>query len=310
MITTVTLNPMLDKTVYVDAVRHGEITRARRIETIVGGKGVNVSRQLRCLGTATTVVWFCGGEIGTMLARMLDDEQLQHEGIAVDGITREGVTYLDSEGVATSVFEPPHAVSAGDVQRLVSACDHLITTSSWMVCCGSSPAAIADGAYRDILTRAKGRGIRTAVDSYGLALRNALEAAPEVVKMNRNEYETTLERTLANDTDVLQALQMFLDRGASLAVLTDGERPAFAASPEGRWRLFPPPITCVNATGSGDCMLAGILFGLVEGWDVPSSLRFGAAAGAANAGRWEVAVSSRGEVDAFLPHVRVEQIVS
>ncbi|MCC6398234.1 MAG: 1-phosphofructokinase, partial [Bacteroidetes bacterium] len=46
MITTVTLNPMLDKTVEVDRLIPGGIARAKRVGMIVGGKGVNVSRQL------------------------------------------------------------------------------------------------------------------------------------------------------------------------------------------------------------------------------------------------------------------------
>ena len=53
MITTVTLNPMLDKTVTLDALRRGAISRASEVSMVVGGKGVNVSRQLRLLGEET-----------------------------------------------------------------------------------------------------------------------------------------------------------------------------------------------------------------------------------------------------------------
>ena len=49
-IATVTLNPMLDKTVTVPSLRRGSIHRAQGIGMVVGGKGVNVSRQLLHLG--------------------------------------------------------------------------------------------------------------------------------------------------------------------------------------------------------------------------------------------------------------------
>ena len=50
MIVTVTLNPTLDKTLSVPALRPGEVHRARFLRQDIGGKGINVSRALRCLG--------------------------------------------------------------------------------------------------------------------------------------------------------------------------------------------------------------------------------------------------------------------
>lgn len=308
MITTVTLNPMLDKTVIVDAVRLGAITRAHRIETIVGGKGVNVSRQLRRLGHPTRIVWFRGGEIGAMLARLLCEEDLHHEPVDVAGMTREGVTYRDAQGTATSVFEPPHAVTPEEVQRLVSACAGLTAGSSWVVCCGSSPAKQADAAYREILENARHHGTRTAVDSYGRAMTLAVKIPADIVKMNVHEYAASFGTALTNEADILHALRLFVDGGSMLALLTDGDKPAYAATSAGQWRIVPPRISSVNPTGSGDSMLAGLLYGLEQGWDIPASLRFGAAAGAANAGRWDVAVSSRTEIDELAPFVHIEML--
>ena len=70
MITTVTLNPMLDKTVSVDAIRRGAVSRASAVSMIVGGKGVNVSRQLHALGEPTVATGFVGGEVGSILERL------------------------------------------------------------------------------------------------------------------------------------------------------------------------------------------------------------------------------------------------
>src|SRR5512133_1492150 len=114
MITTVTLNPMLDKTVYVEAVRPGKIVRASRVECIVGGKGINVSRQLHHLGSDTIATGFAGGEIGAILDRLLSEEGISHGFVRVAGMTREGVTYRDKNNVQTSIFEPPHHVTADE----------------------------------------------------------------------------------------------------------------------------------------------------------------------------------------------------
>jgi sugar/nucleoside kinase (ribokinase family) len=52
----------------------------------------------------------------------------------------------------------------------------------------------------------------------------------------------------------------------------------------------------VNATGSGDLMLAGFVTALAHGEDVETALRTGAAAGAANAARLEPDLSGPDEV--------------
>ena len=64
MIVTVTLNPTLDKTLSVPALRPGEVHRARFLRQDIGGKGINVSRALAALGVASIPIGFLGGATG------------------------------------------------------------------------------------------------------------------------------------------------------------------------------------------------------------------------------------------------------
>ncbi len=309
MITTVTLNPMLDKTVSVPGIRHGAIVRASGIDMVVGGKGVNVSRQLARLGASTVATGFLGGEIGTLLERLLDEEGLHHRFVRVDGMTREGVTYLDETGQMTSVFEPPHAVTPGDVERLVTVCADLAQNSAWVVCCGSSPSDAADLVYRDLISNARASGKRTALDSYGAPLRAGIDAVPDLLKINRHEYEQTSGNSAGTEREVLAALDALRNAGIRLVVLTDGERAVYAADTASVWRVAPPVITSVNPTGSGDSMLAGMLFGIEQGWDMPVWLSFGVAAGAANAAVREVSACPRAAIDGLLDRIQPQRIL-
>ncbi len=305
MITTVTLNPMLDKTVYVDAVRPGEIVRSSRVECVVGGKGINVSRQLQRLGCDTLATGFAGGEIGALMNRLLDEEGLSHGFIRVAGLTREGVTYRDPNNVQTSVFEPPHRVTVQEADALVSLCRSLAGKSSWLVCSGSSPSPEADGVFRDIITIAHEAGIPSVLDSYGDAFRAALPAVPVLVKPNKDEYEQTFGKPLKSDEDFRMALESLLRLGITYCIITAGSSPFYAATRDGIWKVTPPAVKAVNPTGSGDSMIAGILCGLTHGWDFERCLSFSAAAGAANARVWEVASSSPEEIVALEGGVEV-----
>ena len=69
VIVTVTLNPTLDKTLSVSALRPGEVHRARFLRQDIGGKGINVSRALRALGVASIPIGFLGGATGRAITR-------------------------------------------------------------------------------------------------------------------------------------------------------------------------------------------------------------------------------------------------
>lgn len=78
-ILTVTFNPAVDKTVFVDGrFRAGELNRSSASLISCGGKGINVSRALCKLGCRTTAVGFCGGIFGEILKNGLEREQVPH----------------------------------------------------------------------------------------------------------------------------------------------------------------------------------------------------------------------------------------
>jgi 1-phosphofructokinase family hexose kinase len=308
MITTVTLNPMLDKTVHVTALRRAAIVRATAMEMVVGGKGVNVSRQLHHLGVDTVATGFLGGEIGELLRRLLTAEGIKHDFVSIAAMTREGLTFLDAEGVQTSVFEPPAAPTMEEVVMLEERCRSLLRTSSWVVCSGSSPAPGADALYATIVRDARALGVRSLLDAYGAVFSLGVAAGPTVAKLNREEYQNTYHTAVRNEQDMVIALQRLCSPPTEWSIITDGARPWYACHHDVVWKVTPPPVSTVNTTGSGDSMVAGLLAAFTEGWDDERSLTFASSAGAANAARWGVAESSREDVLALFAAVQVEKI--
>lgn len=306
MILTVTLNPMLDKTVEVRELRRGAVHRADRVTHVVGGKGVNVARQLLHLGVPATATGFWGGEIVTMLDGLLTAEGIPHEFVCVRSITREGVTYREPDGTWTAVFEPPHRVTREESDALTQLCERLSSGCSWIVCGGSSPCAEADDVYRRIVEGGRRAGIPVAVDAYGEVLRQALQAVPALVKMNLDELEASgIGTRPRNDQEALALLRRLAKPGTRYVILTDGPRAAYASDGKEHWKAVPPGVTQVNSTGSGDVMLAAYLDALHRGEPCGEAFRYGAAAGAANARVWPVAEVSRDTIRELAPGVLV-----
>jgi 1-phosphofructokinase len=308
MIVTITLNPMLDKTVTIGALQRGAIHRAEKMEMVAGGKGINVSRQLKCLGVKTKATGFLGGEVGSTVLRLMSAEGIEHDFVLTDASTREGVTYLEPDGTWTAMFEPALRVDVRFVHELSKKISSLASHGWWLVCGGSSPGAEADDIFYEAIMNAHQVGVPSVLDSYGKAFELGLKALPTLVKPNKREFESTFHETLETEADFVEAINFLLSKGVNYCVITDGPRSFYAGVQGHYWKITPPQVRNVNATGSGDAMIAGILYGFRQGWKFERCLSFSAASGAANASRWEVANSSLEEILRLEPHVALRRI--
>lgn len=308
MITTVTLNPMLDKTVSVDRIDRGAIHRASKMELVAGGKGINVSRQLKRLGVKTIATGFLGGEVGSVVSRLLREESIDQDFVTVDAMTREGVTYLEPDGTWTAMFEPSLRIEQRSVHELSKKIDALVSKSTWIVCAGSSPGHEADDVFYEAIVSAHRAGITSVLDSYGSAFELGLKALPTLVKPNKREFEMTFRQFPRSDADHINAINLLLNGGARYCVMSDGANAFYAGLRGHYWKVVPPKVNAVNPTGSGDAMIAGILYGFQQGWKFERCLGFGAAAGAANARKWEIANSDLDEIARLEPEVVVRRV--
>jgi 1-phosphofructokinase family hexose kinase len=308
MITTVTLNTMLDKTVYVDKMEKGRIQRARHVEMVAGGKGINVSRQLRLLGCDTIATGFCGGAIGRMIEVLMTDENIRHDFVEIDSMTREGVTYREDDGTVTSVFEPPHDISKSDAEKLMTKCVDLAGQSSWISFNGSSPHRNADALYREVMVAIDRYNIRTVLDTYGEPLRLAIDRKPYLFKPNKQEYEKTFDTNLDSEKMYRNALEDCLKRGIFCTILTNGQNPVYVGTPDGHWMIKPPEIKTVNMTGSGDALIAGFIYAHEKKQSFEECMATAVAAGAANAQKWSVANSTLIEINDLMNRVTIRKL--
>ena len=65
-----------------------------------------------------------------------------------------------------------------------------------------------------------------------------------------------------------------------IVITTDGSRVVHALDSQGSgFTIQPPTVTAIDATGAGDAFRSGLLYGLLQGFDLPRSVAWGVAAG-------------------------------
>lgn len=282
-IVTVTLNPTVDLSSDTEVVRPVRKVRTRNERFDPGGGGINVARVVAKLGGDAEAVYLAGGEIGTLLDRLLADHGIARHRIAIAGQTRVGyIVHEQSTGLEYRfVPEGPH-VTAADCEACCAALAS--RRADYLVCSGSLPGGAPADTYARIAGLAAKTGAKFVLDSSGEGLRATLETdSVHLVKPSLGELEQYVGRKLTPDQAAQEASRI-VDRGmAEMVAVTLGTDGAILAGRGETMRLPAIPVRVTSAVGAGDSFLAAMVWALSEGWTTSDAFRLGVAAGAAAA---------------------------
>jgi 6-phosphofructokinase 2 len=281
-IVTVTINPAIDTSCSVERVVPEHKLRCTEPERHPGGGGLNVARALHRLGGNAVAFWTCGGAIGQLLGRLLDEEGLDHRAIPIEGMTRESFTVFETSTTQQYRFGMPGPhLRSEEVQQCLAQVRDLTPAPDYLVLSGSLPPSAPDDLYAQFAQQAPSH-CRVVLDTSGTALRSGIAAGVYLIKPNIRELGQLAGRTIERDAAIEEVSQRLIQEGKVKVIVTSlGAGGAVLATAEGAERLRTPTVEIRSKVGAGDSTVAGIVLGLTRGNSVRDAVRFGMAAGAA-----------------------------
>ena len=280
MITTICLNPALDRTVTVDSLVPGHVNRIRTARTDVGGKGVNVAVVCRRLGLEAQVIGCAGVDGYSKLRAKAKAEDIGCDFHTVEGAIRINtkVVPLDGSGV-TELNEPGPTLTAEDLDVFFDMAAEAAAGSDYVVITGSLPPGCPVHTYRNLIEMLHAPCI---LDVGGAALAEGVKAKPFLIKPNHHELAATVGRELHTLGDIRAAAQTFVDGGVRHVVVSLGKDGALYVGVEGCFYAPEIPVEVRSTVGAGDALVGGLLYGLVKHGTMREGFRAGAAAGTAS----------------------------
>ena len=261
MIVTLTLNPSVDRTVEVETLARGEVTRAVGGRVDPGGKGINVSRALATHGLPTRAVVTVGGAEGEHLVTLLRDTGIEIVPVRIRGAIRSNITIVEPDGTTTKINEPGAELSTEELNSVFDAVVAAVESADWLVASGSLPPGTPPDVYADLVRSLSDSGTRVAIDTSGPALEAVLAAGPALVKPNRDELAEATGVRLVTIADVVEAACRLRDRGARAVLASLGADGAVLVDDDGALHGQTPVVSPLSSVGAGDAMLAGFLAG-------------------------------------------------
>jgi 1-phosphofructokinase len=278
---TVTLNPAIDRTVWVDELIPGTTHRTADTRATFGGKGINVARVVARSGTPVLAIGLAGEDQAAPMEHDLGALGVQARFVRVPGETRTNLKIIDQRtGRLTEINGSgpevdPALVEALEAQ-LLSAID--ADGAAAVVLAGSLPLGVEASVYARWTELLKSRTpqVRVLVDASDDALELVVPAAPFLVKPNRDEAETLTGRHIEDVDDAVDAAGEIAGRGPVAVLLSLGPRGAVAVwGPDDAAKVIDGHPHGVAAgqlrstVGAGDAMVARIAVELARLGDAP-----------------------------------------
>lgn len=292
-IITVTLNPSIDATVWVQKLDFEEPTKCLRKKDYSGGKGINVSKTLKALQIDNHAILVVGKGNADKLKDLLDEDSVDYCIIENDGAVRENLAIIFPGGEKGENGEKQKLLKINfpgfdlSTQVLLEVKNSVLKAcagkrSPLLVFAGSLPNGIDAAGYKKLIIACKNgvNGAQVVLDNDLFSLEDLKEISPLLIKPNHVELAHIFGNETVAPFDVSkhgQELAEFIPH----VLISMGEKGLHYYS-NGQKLTARVPIVDVKSTiGAGDSTLAGFIAAFAAKAEIRQALKFAAACGTA-----------------------------
>lgn len=259
---TITLNPAIDHTIFLDQLVAGKVNLAQRSQLHPGGKGINVAACLADAGMQTCALGLLGAANCRLFTDLFDLRQIHDDCTRLPGQTRTNLKIVEPSGLTTDInlaglpADPSHLNAVSTCLRKHASANTVV------VLAGSLPPGLDADSWARLLDQAHSQGARVIIDTSGPALHAAVQSQrtvlPFAIKPNRHELETLLGYPLSDRASIHSAAQNLVQRGIFLVVVSMGTEGALFVTEEQTLIARPTRFARGSSVGAGDAMVAGL----------------------------------------------------
>ena len=309
MITSISLNPSVDRTLTVENFATGGLNRVITSNDVAAGKGINVALTVSALGLDSECIGFMYRDNASIFEKRLMVNSTAYDFIWMDGEARTNIKVFDqSAGVVTELNESGREIDGESLKKMTElVCAHA-ENSDYLILTGSLPPGCPADYYATLIDAVAGLGCRCVLDADGERLKKGLESRPFMIKPNRFELETMTGRKLESIADIRDAARHYIDQGVEVVAVSLGADGAIILRDD--VALYAPKlnIEVKSTVGAGDSMVAGLIAGFMAENDLEETFRMGMACATARCMTEGYRIVDRTVYRAVMDMVKIERI--
>jgi len=269
-----------------------------------GGCAANTAIALGKLGVRAAVCGRVGGDLlGDFVERDLRAREIDTSGVRrTEGYGTSKTVIIPVAGEDRRfihTFGANAALTAGDIEPAALGAAEVVYIGGYLIL-----PSLREGELAERLREARARGTRIVLD-VAVPVGQELPADAASLLLPLADYfvpNLDEARALTGESDPRRQAERFLEHGANTVAIKLGERGAYVRSGETAFEVLAPPVEVVEPSGAGDAFAAGLMVGILEGWELERSVRFASVIGGSACtalGCW-AGVFTRAQAEAFL----------
>lgn len=313
MITTVTLNPAIDREYFVSEhipKEHKYIYDEQEIRVYPGGKGLLTAIDLINLGYPDVQnIGFVGGKQGLFFEKMVQEYRITTNYVYTENEIRNNVFIIGKDPVTyTHYNDYTYRVEKKDVEQLIKRFKGAIVDSDYVLIAGSIPGGVEFDIYQRLISICNELGKDVYLQASGEALNLALKEKPRVVSPYFKHTRKVFNEEVVEFEDYVESCQRLIAEGAQhVSIPYHCNRLLFMEDKV--YSLSPIDFCLKNWLGAGDAYNAGFLdYVLRNGFDFIEANRYGAAAALTVAEHKTIFINSREEIEANLARIIIKEL--
>lgn len=287
MIHTLTLNPAIDRILYLNHFEKNVTNRIKDSLDTIGGKGTHVSINLKLLGQDNTAFGICHGGNGLRVINMLKDYGIHvHFQHYTEGSRETRTNYLLIEDTTdcTIAAESGVRLEEQELSDLLEKMDKIILPGDYLILSGDASNSPDPSIYNKILHAFRELRLKVFLDTSGKSLKECIQEGPYMIKPNLDELSTLAGYAVPNhDDSIIKAIRSLEPYKVEVIAVSLGGDGSIVRTGDGFYRIHPPKVDVHNTIGCGDCFLAGFVYGTANGYSTEDTLRIATAVSAATA---------------------------
>jgi 1-phosphofructokinase family hexose kinase len=304
------LNPSYDHWILIDeppVLDH--VLRGKPVTKQIDGKGLNIARVLKTLGTNNFLCLnVLGGSTGAIVHSVCHDLQIPSETFWIEEETRINTAVVhkhSGESRVQMINETGPTMSRREVSALKKRAHSLIRAGDLVVISGSAVVGFGPGDMLELAKTASDRGAKLSVDIAADWLEAIVQMKIKTLKINNDEFRLAF----GFDPLYFELLVSFWQKHQiEELIVTFGAQGALSVSRQGVFRAHGEIAVENLAVGSGDSFFAGYLSGLQSGDSVQDRLVLSTACGIANARHYGAGLMSLEDIEKASVSVTVEEV--
>lgn len=286
MIHTITLNPAIDRLLFLSEFRKHITNRLQSSEDVLGGKGTHVSINLASLGLENNALGIAHGSTGKQILELLEASGVNvkylHKNKENEN-SRTNYLIIEENGDCSTISSKGVHLDEQDIEEFITLLLETVKKGDFVILSGDATNCYDPYVYNTIIKRLKNLEAKFFLDSSGATLTNCIQESPYLIKPNLDELSTLVGKELVSEDEILLAIDSLEKYNIEIIAVSLGGDGSIVKTPDGIYRVKPPKVELKNPAGCGDCFLSGILYGITKDYSFEETLKYATAISAATA---------------------------